>query len=84
MMHGRQDPWFARVDDYADLYLLMDIDLPWVDDGLRIYGDPADRRRFFELCKAELERRRVRWALVSGDGEERFDNAMKAIERAFV
>jgi nicotinamide riboside kinase len=84
MMHGRQYSWFARFDDYADVYLLMNIDLPWVDDGLRIYGEPADRQRFFDLCKAELDTRGVKWALVSGDGEDRFDHAMKAIERAFV
>lgn len=84
MMHGRQDPWFAGFKDTADLYLLFDIDLPWVDDGLRIYGDAADRRRFFDLCKEELTRRGLNWALVSGDGEPRFEAALKAIERRFV
>ncbi len=81
MMHGRQDEWFARFDDYADIYLLLDIDLPWVNDGLRIYGDAADRQRFFDLCRNELERRNLKWVLVSGDGEERFERAFKAIER---
>jgi NadR type nicotinamide-nucleotide adenylyltransferase len=80
MQHGRQDAWFARFDTYADIYLLLDIDLPWVDDGLRIYGNPADRQHFFDLSKAELERRGVRWALISGDGEPRFDAALAAIE----
>lgn len=79
MMHGRQDSWFGRFSDYADLYLLFDIDLPWVDDGLRFYGAPDDRARFFEISKAELERRGVRWALVSGEGEDRFDAALHAI-----
>jgi NadR type nicotinamide-nucleotide adenylyltransferase len=80
MMHGRQDDWFARFSDYADIYLLLDIDLPWVDDGLRVYGKPADRAYFFDLSKAELERRGVNWALISGDGEPRFDAALRAIE----
>jgi NadR type nicotinamide-nucleotide adenylyltransferase len=79
MMHGRQDPWFGHFNDYADLYLLLDIDLPWVDDGLRFYGNPADRQRFFDLSRAELERRGVRWALISGDGEPRFDAALAAV-----
>ena len=79
MMLGRHDPWFDRFTDVADIYLLLDIDLPWVDDGLRIYGDEADRQRFFDLSKAELERRGVNWALISGDGEPRFDAAVKAI-----
>lgn len=81
MMHGRQDPWFGRFDAYADLYLLLDIDLPWVDDGLRIYGNPQDRQVFFDLSKRELERRGVNWVLISGDGEPRFDAALAAIER---
>ena len=80
MMLGRRDAWFGRFADVADIYLLLDIDLPWVDDGLRIYGEAADRKRFFDLSKAELERRRVNWALISGDGEPRFDAAIDAIE----
>jgi NadR type nicotinamide-nucleotide adenylyltransferase len=80
MMHGSQHPWFASFNEYADLYLLLDIDLPWVDDGLRFYGLPDDRQRFFDLSRAELERRGVRWALISGDGEPRFDAALAAVE----
>ena len=79
MQHGHTDPWFASFSAYADLYLLLDIDLPWVDDGLRIYGEPEDRQRFFELSRAELERRRVTWTLVTGDGEPRVDMALAAI-----
>ncbi len=79
MMHGRQDRWFDRFTDYADIYLLLDIDLPWVDDGLRIYGNPGDRQRFFDLSRAELEKRDVRWALISGDGDARFEAALAAI-----
>lgn len=82
MMLGRRDPWFDRYADVAKIYLLLDIDLPWVDDGLRIYGDAADRKRFFDLSQAELERRGVNWELISGDGEPRFDAAIEAIERA--
>ncbi len=81
MMHGRGDPWFDRFDDYADIYLLLDIDLPWVDDGLRIYGTPEDRARFCALSQAELERRGVNWVLISGDGEPRFYAAVNAIKR---
>jgi nicotinamide riboside kinase len=80
MMLGHHDSWFDRYADTADLYLLLDIDLPWVDDGLRIYGQPDDRQRFFDLSRAELDRRNLRWALISGDGEPRFETALAAIE----
>ena len=82
MLFGRRDPWFDRWHGTADLYLLFDIDLPWVEDGTRMFGTAAARQRFFDLSRAELERRGVAWALVSGEGERRYLNAVAAIERA--
>ena len=55
MLFGRRDPWFDAWQDTADLYLLLDVDLPWVDDGTRFFGTQAARRKFFDLAKAELE-----------------------------
>ncbi|KAI1692944.1 AAA domain-containing protein [Ditylenchus destructor] len=82
MLFGRRDPWFDAWNDTADLYLLFDIDLPWVADGTRMFGEPAQRQRFFDLSKAELERRGVRWALVSGEGEARWQSVLRAVEAA--
>jgi NadR type nicotinamide-nucleotide adenylyltransferase len=82
MMLGARDPWFDSFAGYADLYLLLDIDLPFHNDGLRLYGGAEERRRFFDLCRDELERRGVRWALVSGTGEARLENALAAIRTA--
>ena len=80
MMFGRRDPWFATWTNTADIYLLFDIDLPWVDDGTRMFGSPAQRQRFFDLSRKILEERGVRWALVSGQGSTRYINALHAIE----
>lgn len=80
MMFEMRDPWFDAFTGYADLYLLLDIDLPFVDDGLRVYSSPEQRRRFFDLCKAELENRGVRYALIRGEGEARFQAALAAIK----
>ena len=82
MLFGTRDPWFDRFHDTADFYLMFDIDVAWVPDGTRMFGTDELRRRFFDLSRQELERREVPWALVSGDGEERFENAMKAIREA--
>lgn len=79
MMFGTRDPWFDRFTGYADLYLLLDIDLPFVDDGLRVYAAPAQRRHFFDLCKAELDNRGVAYALIHGQGDIRFSAALDAI-----
>lgn len=79
MLFGERDPWFDAWRGTADVYLLFDIDLPWVADGTRMFGGDAARRRFFELAKAELERRGVRWALVSGQGEARWASVLHAL-----
>lgn len=79
MMFNTRDPWFAEFDETAGLYLLLNIDLPFVDDGLRVYARPEERRQFFDLCQAELEARAVPYAVVSGDGDARFQAALDAI-----
>ena len=80
MLFGTRDRWFDAWHHTADLYLLFDIDLPWVEDGTRLFGTVELRRKFFDLSKAELERRGVRWALVRGQGIARFASAVGAID----
>jgi len=79
MMFGERDAWFDTFTGNADLYLLLDIDLPFVDDGLRVYAQPEKRQCFFDLCRAELDRRGVNYALIQGEGAARFDAALAAI-----
>ena len=79
MMFGARDPWFDAVVPSADLYLLLDIDLPFVDDGLRVYGGAKDRRHFFDLSREVLDRHGVRYALIRGSGDSRFDCALEAL-----
>lgn len=70
------------VENTADLYLLFDIDLPWVEDGTRMFGSAEARRRFFDLSREELDRRGVPWIMVRGEGEQRYANALAAIDMA--
>jgi NadR type nicotinamide-nucleotide adenylyltransferase len=79
MLFGRRDPWFANWTGTADLYLLFDIDLPWEDDGTRMFGGTEDRQRFFDLSRRELERRGVPWRLISGEGDARWMAVLAAI-----
>ncbi|WP_440958756.1 AAA family ATPase [Oceanicaulis sp. LC35] len=67
----------------GDLYLLTDIDQPWIDDGTRVYGDDADRRRFMELSIEALERRGVDYVRLSGDWDVRERTALAAIRDRF-
>lgn len=82
MLFDRRDPWFDRWANVADLYLLLDIDLPWVSDGTRMFGSAGARRRFFDLSRAELDRRGVQWTLVGGRDGQRLANAIAAIRAA--
>ena len=79
MMFSERDPWFDAFTGYADQYLLLDIDLPFIDDGLRVYAETDERQRFFDLCKKELDLRGVRYALIQGEDEARFAAALTAI-----
>ena len=61
----------------ADLYLLCDVDVPWVDDIVRYL--PEERRSFFERCKRELERHGCRYVEVRGDWDQRFESAARSV-----
>jgi NadR type nicotinamide-nucleotide adenylyltransferase len=82
MLFDRRDPWFDAFDETADLYLLLDIDMPWVDDGTRFFGDDGRRRRFFDLSRAELDRRGLNYVIIGGPPEERLAHSIAAIEAA--
>jgi NadR type nicotinamide-nucleotide adenylyltransferase len=77
---GSRDPWFAAYRDYPDLYLLCDIDMPWVDDGTRYFADRDVRRRFQEACERELVERGVRFVRIEGSNEQRLSAATSAID----
>lgn len=63
----------------ADLYLLLDPDLPWVDDGTRFFADPAERHGFARIVEQVLVDARVPFARVSGQGEARLQAARAAL-----
>lgn len=62
----------------ADLYLLMDTDLRWVDDPARDAGGET-RRELFDLFRRALDEFDTVWTIVSGSGEERMRSAIEAI-----
>ncbi|NIJ08112.1 NadR type nicotinamide-nucleotide adenylyltransferase [Sphingomonas vulcanisoli] len=82
MLFERSDPWFDHFDETADLYLLLDIDMPWVDDGTRFFGDEGRRRRFFECSRHQLEKRGLPYVLIGGPAEERLARSIEAIAAA--
>jgi len=62
----------------ADLYLLLEPDVPWIDDGTRMYGGD-ERTRFHQIAAAILERSGVRFATVGGNWDQRFERSIQLI-----
>lgn len=63
----------------AHLYLLLEPDLPWVDDGTRFFADAHDRARFAAIVERVLQDAQVPFAKVGGTGEKRLQAARAAI-----
>ncbi|MEI6766173.1 MAG: ATP-binding protein [Bacteroidota bacterium] len=77
----RQCPEWIReniASHHYDLYLLCNIDLPWQQDPQREH--PHLRAYFFNLYQKELSDRNVPFAVISGNGESRLQNALEAVE----
>lgn len=60
-----------------DLYLLMDIDTPWVEDIHRYL--PDNRADFLALCRQTLENNARPYKMLSGTWDQKFADACAAI-----
>lgn len=77
--YGSCPPWIEQAarDRRADLYLLCDIDVPWVPGPPR---DRPDRRdHIHDLFAQALDALGVRYVTIRGTWEERQDTAIVAI-----
>ncbi|HKH63014.1 MAG TPA: AAA family ATPase [Flavitalea sp.] len=63
-----------------DLYLLCDIDLPWVKDELREYPDLESRQKLFRLYKDMMVNQADPWVQIRGDYRQRFIKAVRAVD----
>lgn len=63
---------------HYDLYLLMDIDLPWQEDPLRDF--PHKREHFMNVWHKELQALNANYRIVGGISD-RFENAVKAVDQ---
>lgn len=62
------------------LYLLCNIDLPWVMDDLREYPDLESRQKLYLIYKDIMINQPVPWADISGSHEERLQKAIAAVD----
>ncbi len=64
-----------------DLYLLCNIDLPWIEEPMREYPDEKPRIELYNIYKDLLINQTTQWVEISGDYNERFQKAVDAIEK---
>lgn len=82
-LFGKESPVIEEMIglQHFDHYLLLDIDLPWVNDIHRYR--PDERKAFFNECKHELEKRGKHYTIIGGIGNLRFQNALKSVMALF-
>lgn len=66
-----------------DLFLLCDIDLPWVKDELREYPDINIRKRLYKMYKDLLINDGTKWAEISGTDVQRMQTAIHIVDTVF-
>jgi len=78
---GKCSPWIhEKVKSHVyDLYLLMDIDLPWSDDPQREH--PHKRKELLEIYNQELISNNFPFGIVRGRGQVRLYNAIEIIQK---
>ena len=67
------------VERKYDLYLLCNIDLPWVKDELREYPDLIRRKKLYHHYKDIMVNQNVPWIDISGNYEERLQKAINGL-----
>ena len=82
-LYSRCDPRIAALalERPADLYLLCDVDVPWIEDRVRYL--PADRNDFFRVFEETLRQRSLPYTVIRGSWQERWDAALAAVGRPF-
>ncbi len=64
-----------------DLYLLCNIDLPWIKDELREYPDKEIRNKLYHFYKDAMTNQSVPWINIAGNYEERLQQAIDAVDK---
>jgi NadR type nicotinamide-nucleotide adenylyltransferase len=80
---GKCHQWILNkvVERSYDLYLLANVDAPWVKDELREYPDYDTRARLYHHYKDIVINQHVPWVDISGDYDERLQRAIAAVDK---
>ncbi len=69
------------VDRKYDMYLLGNIDAPWVKDELREYPDLVIREKLYHHYKDIMVNQQEPWVDICGNYDERLQKAIAAVDR---
>ena len=76
-----QVPEWVRKANLADLYLFLDKDAPYVQDGGRLEKKERDALHHSHLSL--LDSRNIKYSIIDGNWDERFEKAKRHIIKAF-
>lgn len=76
-------PWILNqvVERKYDLYLLCNVDAPWVKDELREYPDLVIREKLYHHYRDIMINQKEPWVDICGNYEERLQKAITAINQ---
>ena len=80
-LFGSTPGWVRELAEQRtyDLYLVMDVDVPWVDDDQRFFSEQSVRREMFERFVSALGKRGRKYRIIRGDWARRFASAAEAV-----
>lgn len=64
---------------HYDLWLFLEPDVNWVDDGYRVYGEEEVRNKNNQLLKEMLEQYGIHYHTITGSYEKRLDTAIRLV-----
>ncbi|MFA9391862.1 MAG: AAA family ATPase [Prolixibacteraceae bacterium] len=81
-VYGKHPEWLhqAILNSTIDLFLVCDVDMPWIADPLRENGG-TNRQILHDIYLNELKQYNFAFEIISGTGEERMLKALEAVNR---
>lgn len=74
------EAWINNASQF-DLYLYLETDCPFVQDGTRL--NETERNRLDDFHKAQLKRNQIAYKSLSGDWNQRFEQAVTLIDQLY-
>lgn len=70
----------SNLNNY-DLYLFLEPDVKWVQDGTRTYGDDEIRKQNNEILKKLLDKNNINYISIKGDYGQRYEQSKELVKQ---